>query len=96
MLNDNYVAQDERQIRASFGEQFVSQMPISDKGIWTGPVQSSFGVHLVKLDRVFKKETTPLAYIEKRVISDYRQSKKEAAMFAYYQGLLEKYRIVHE
>jgi len=96
MLNENYTAQDRRQIRASFGEQFVSQMPKSAGDAWHGPVQSSFGFHLVKLDRVFKKETTPLAYIEKRVLSDYRQSRKDAAMDGYYQGLLEKYEIVRD
>jgi len=96
MLNDSFVSRGKREIISSFGPDFANEVVQLDAGSWVGPITSSFGYHLVRIERIFNKEITPLAYIEKKVLSDYRQSKMDAAMESYYQELREKYQVVYE
>lgn len=96
MLNASYVSRSEREIESIFGRIFVGQLFSLVQGQWVGPMRSSYGHHLVRLERLLPSEATPLAYIEKRVFADFSQSKTDAAMEKYYQDLLQKYDVVYE
>jgi hypothetical protein len=96
MLHSSYVTKSEREITASFGTLFTSQLFTLVQGDWVGPIRSSFGFHLVKLERILPSEATPLAYIEKRVAADYQQSRRDAAIDTYYRELLEEYGVIYE
>jgi len=96
LLNASYVSRSEREIDSIFGRVFVGQLFTLVQGQWVGPVRSSYGFHLVRLERVLPSQATPLAYIERKVIADYQQSRADAAMEKYYQGLLQKYEVVFE
>lgn len=96
LLNSSYVSRSEREIDAIFGRIFVTQLFSLIQGQWVGPVRSSFGYHLVRLERITPSEATPLAYIERKVLADYQQSQVDAAMEKYYQALLQKYAIAYE
>lgn len=96
MLTVSVTSRSEREITASFGKLFTNQLFTLVRGDWVGPIRSSFGFHLVKLERILPSEVTPLAYIEKRVVADYQQSMREAAIDAYYNELLVKYDVIYE
>lgn len=96
MLNDSYVARSEKEIIAGFGREFAGQLGSLKRGQWIGPVKSSYGFHLVKLEHLLPEEATPLASIERKVLADYRQSQLDAAKDDYYRGLLQKYQVVFE
>jgi parvulin-like peptidyl-prolyl isomerase len=96
MLGDSYVARSEKELVASFGQEFASHLGDLEIAQWVGPVKSSFGFHLVRLEKISQKEATPLAYIEKRVWADYQQKRMDSALETYYQGLREKYAVVYQ
>ena len=96
MLNESYFARSEKEVIASFGREFARHLDELQPGQWIGPVKSSFGFHLVRLEKLSQKEATPLVYIEKRVRADYRRAKMDNALEAYYQGLREKYSVVYQ
>ena len=96
MLNPSYGSKSEKEISAVFGKLFTTQLFSLVQDEWVGPVRSSFGFHLVKLQRILPSEATPLAYIEKKVAADYQQSKRDSAIDTYYRKLLEKYGVVYE
>ena len=96
LLNPSYVSRSEREIDSIFGRVFIGQLFTLVQGQWVGPLRSSYGHHLVRLERILPNEATPLAYIERKVSADYQQSRADAAMEKYYQGLLEKYEVVFE
>ena len=96
MLNSSYASRSEKEITAIFGRPFVGYLHSLVQGKWVGPIKSSFGLHLVRLERLIPTETTPLAYIEKRVYADYLQHRREVVTEAFYQDLLGSYEIVLE
>lgn len=96
MLHPGYVSKSEKEISAIFGQLFTTQLFTLVQDDWVGPVRSSYGFHLVRLERILPSEATPLAYIEKKVLADYQQSKRDAAINAYYNKLLDKYGVVYE
>jgi peptidyl-prolyl cis-trans isomerase C len=96
MLSDSYVSRNEKEIAAIFGRPFAGYLYSFVRGKWVGPIRSSFGFHLVRLERILPTETTPMAYIERKVFADYLQFRQEVAVEEYYQDLLDKYDIVLE
>ncbi|MBQ75100.1 MAG: hypothetical protein CMQ20_08750 [Gammaproteobacteria bacterium] len=96
MLNSSYASRSEKEITATFGRPFTGYLYSLVQGKWVGPIKSSFGLHLVRLERILPTETTPLSYIEKRVYADYLQHRREVVTEAFYQDLLENHEIIHE
>jgi len=96
MLSDSYVSRNEKEIAAIFGRPFTGYLYTFVQGEWVGPIRSSFGFHLIRLERILPTETTPLAYIERKVFADYLQSRQDVVIEEYYQDLLGKYEIVFD
>ena len=96
MLNESYVSRNEKEIAAIFGRAFTGYLHSLLQGQWVGPIASSFGHHLIRLERLLPTETTPLAYIESKVFADYLQYRRELVIEAYYLDLSGKYEIVIE
>lgn len=96
MLSDSYVTRNEKEITAIFGRSFAGYLYSFVLEKWVGPVRSSFGFHLIRLNRILPRESTPLVHIESKVFADYLQYRREVVIEEYYQGLLGKYEIVIE
>ncbi|HIG43818.1 MAG: peptidylprolyl isomerase [bacterium] len=96
MLNASYVNRSEKEVMASFGREFTAHLDDLQSGRWIGPIKSSFGFHLVRLEQIRQKEAAPFATIEKRVRADYQRAKTDAALATYYQDLSEKYDVVYQ
>ncbi len=94
LLSPQYVSRSAEELESTLGRLFVNQLFSLVQGRWVGPIRSSYGYHLVRLERILPGEATPLAYIERKVAADYQQSRAEAAIEAYYHTLLEEYEIV--
>jgi len=58
-------------IGAQFGERFKSTLFDLDVGRWIGPVESPFGLHLVRIDRIVASHLPPLPEIRKEVERDW-------------------------
>ena len=82
----------DRQLGQGFSEA-VNQM---EPGIWLGPVKSSYGYHLVRLEAMVPGYDPPLSEIrdevERELLADRRQEMLEKA----YERLREKYTVVVE
>lgn len=57
-----------------FGAEFFSGVAQSEEGVWSGPVVSGFGPHLVWLERYEPETLPPLEEIRERVELDWRAS----------------------
>ena len=55
-----------------FGAGFFSSVAELDEGVWSGPVRSGFGTHVVRLIRVEEATLPPLDEIRDRVELDWR------------------------
>jgi len=58
-----------------FGRGFFEQISQLPPGIWGGPVQSTYGIHLVRTLDGISAELPPLEEIRETVVKDWRNSK---------------------
>jgi peptidyl-prolyl cis-trans isomerase C len=96
MLKNHYVEQDERQVGSAFGESFAQTVVCLEPGIWHGPIESAYGLHLVK---VYDRQEGYLPEIERvraKIISDMDYENREAAKDLFYTEILRNYRVEYE
>ena len=86
----------ETSIRGQFGESFKNVVFTLDVGQWTGPVESPFGVHLVKVGRIEERRVPSLAEIRSVVERDWLADRRRSAQQALFAQLKAKYSITIE
>lgn len=86
----------ETSIRGQFGESFKNVVFTLDVGQWTGPVESPFGVHLVKVEQI-EEARVPSVFENRKVIErDWLADRRRSAQEALFDQLKAKYSITIE
>ncbi|MFN3620593.1 peptidyl-prolyl cis-trans isomerase [Sphingorhabdus sp.] len=80
-------------ISREFGDAFADSLRALPQGRWSGPVQSGFGWHAVRVREVVASGTPPLADIRQRVSNDWQVKTQATREAAAYQALLDGYDI---
>lgn len=83
-----------RAIDGTFGAGFFDAIAALPVGEWTGPVQTSFGQHLVLLTERKEARLPPLAQIRERVEQNWRMQAAKALREARFQALLSRYEVI--
>lgn len=96
MLPQSMTLSGRRQIESVFGPKFAAALETLPPGAWSGPVQSDFGVHLVRLD-LFEPERQPdLDEIREIVLRDWRDERRRKIAEQRYQTIKENYEVIVE
>lgn len=90
MLNSQYFARSKREISNTLGKEFAGTVDDFLLGQWAGPFKSSFGYHIVRLDRVDEPAVVPINSIKMKVLADYQTNQKRDKRERYIQSLLDK------
>lgn len=93
LLGDSFADQDEQALGNLFGASFAQAVLDLPVGRWSGPVESSYGLHLVKVTAMSPLETRPFADVRERLAEEWRRERQEAAQVQLLRGLLQKYRV---
>jgi peptidyl-prolyl cis-trans isomerase C len=80
-------------IDRQFGEAFAAKLIAVPKGVWSGPVTSGFGLHLVRIDAVGAAHPPKLSEVRQRVENDWRSATRLTRENQAYQMLLDGYDI---
>jgi hypothetical protein len=80
-------------IGREFGDGFADSLRNLPKGRWSGPVQSGFGWHAVRIRDFVASATPPLTDIRQRVSNDWRADTQATREATAYQALLDGYDI---
>lgn len=96
LLDTVYRDQSEQDIAAVFGPEFAASVPQLEPGIWSGPIASGYGIHLVRLDAMSAARDRPWGEVAERVRADWKYEKRREADEALYRRLLDRYDIVVE
>jgi hypothetical protein len=94
LLGDTFADQDEQALTNLFGASFaraVSELPV---GRWSGPIESSYGLHLVRITGASPPRPLPFAEVRERLAEEWRRERQEAAQAQLIDGLIRKYRLV--
>jgi hypothetical protein len=79
------------QISRIFGSDFVAELEAQPVDRWAGPVRSSYGLHLVRIEQKMPAHLPPLDEVRSAVERDWLQSQSEQAKARFFQALRERY-----
>jgi hypothetical protein len=96
LLPDEYSDSTESDVRHAFGAEFVRQLLEAEPGRWTGPLGSSYGLHLVFIDEVSTGRPAELAEVREAVEREWRDRHRREQAEAFYAALLERYEVTVE
>jgi len=94
VLSADYAQRTQVEVAREFGQAFAEQLFATPLGQWEGPLESGYGVHLVRIQERIAATVPAFDTVRSKVkdnfIADQRQEASESA----YQHLRERYKIV--
>jgi len=85
---------DERAVANRFGAKFAARIFELMPGPWQGPIESSKGIHLVRISALVPGNLRPFEDIRGEVLERWREQRERESEEKYFVGLLKKYRLV--
>jgi hypothetical protein len=79
-----------------FGENLAKQLATIKLGEWAGPIESSYGLHLVRVDARVPGAAPPLANVRDSVLRDLLNDRRKQELDAQYSKLRARYTVVVE
>jgi hypothetical protein len=83
-------------ITSQFGASFKDSLFALEAGQWTGPVESPFGLHLIRIDQIVEARVPALAEIRSVVKRDWLSDRRNKARQVLFDELRAKYTITIE
>jgi len=83
-------------ISAQFGNSFMTALFALETGGWTGPIDSPFGLHLVRIEKIIAGAVPPLADIRAEVEREWLVDFRATAQQAIIDEMQSKYTVTIE
>jgi hypothetical protein len=80
-------------VARTFGEEFAAGLTPLPLGVWSGPIASSYGIHLVRLRAKKAGEAPPLSEVREQVLREWMHAKKQDIEAQRLNALLERYTV---
>ncbi len=80
-------------IDRTFGGDLASALQTREVGVWAGPVQSGYGVHIVRVTEQIPSRFPPLSEIREKVENEWREARASDLSEAIYEELRQRYSI---
>ncbi len=84
----------EDQLSRTFGTAFRDALVSLEVGEWAGPVESGFGLHLVKITPRVESRIPDWTEVSDRLVSDMQYEGRKAAEDQFYAEILPRYQVV--
>jgi len=79
-----------------FGEKFAKELNKTQLGTWAGPIESSYGFHLVHVNARIQEVAPPLANVRESVLRDLLSDRRKQELDTQYEKLRARYTVVVE
>ena len=79
-----------------FGEKFAKELTKTQLGTWAGPIESSYGLHLVRVNARIPEVAPPLANVRESVLRDLLSDRRKQELDTQYEKLRARYTVVVE
>ena len=83
-------------IASTFGRGFRDAVLSLPVGRWEGPVESGFGLHLVKITRRGESRIPELVEVQQRVMADMQYEGRKAAEEQFYAEILPRFQLEYD
>jgi parvulin-like peptidyl-prolyl isomerase len=94
LVEREFHEETEQSISGAFGPDFARAVFSLNSGAWSGPVESGYGWHLVRVSTRRDSQLHPLADVRARVAEEWRREQERAGKQRYLDELRGKYSIV--
>jgi parvulin-like peptidyl-prolyl isomerase len=78
-------------IANAFGDEFARQIDEAPPGQWAGPIESAFGLHLVRVDERAAGKAPALAEIRPLVLREWQSAERRRQNSSFLATLRSKY-----
>jgi peptidyl-prolyl cis-trans isomerase C len=96
MLDDTYRDRTMPDIEAVFGRDFAQSLFELNPGVWSGPIASGYGLHLVRIEERIMARVPALGEVEAQVRNDWSYDQRRQANEAIFERLSARYTVVIE
>lgn len=86
--------QDEQDLASIFGREFAVSVMKAPADAWSGPIVSSYGVHLVRVMRRGEPQPVDLAAVREAVLRDFLDERRRAANDEVLARMKENYEVL--
>lgn len=93
LIGDSLANQDERALASLFGAAFAKTVFAQPVGRWSGPLASTYGLHLVHVTEISPAQRRSFDESRERLAAEWRRERQEAASRRLLHDLVRKYRV---
>jgi len=94
LIEREYARADAQEVGAVFGPDFAGKVFALDPGRWHGPLASSYGFHLVRVNERQAVEPRPYGEVRDQLLEEWHRTAQARAREQFFAGLLKKYDVV--
>jgi hypothetical protein len=88
-----FAGREPDELAALFGPEFARQLAAQPVGRWRGPLQSSYGAHLVLVESRSEPRAVTLDEVRPKVLRDYDEQRRRSANQEVFERLKQRYQI---
>ena len=96
LLERRFNAISRREVARIFGEEFAARLVALAPGVWQGPIESGYGVHLVFVHDRLSPALPDLAEVREEVRRELLDARREESVRKFYEALLRRYTVTVE
>jgi len=93
LLQSEYLDLDDEALENALGPDFATRVRDLEPGVWHGPVASTYGFHLVRVDERRAAEPRPFEEVREQVLLDWQYAEGVKAEEQFFAALLAKYEL---
>lgn len=95
-LGNHFERYSRRELIAVLGRGFADAVFAAEPGTWQGPLQSTRGLHLVRVNEVSEARQLPFEQLRPYIQADWLAARREASVAAKLERIRDRYRILIE
>jgi len=88
-----FAESETQEITALFGGEFATQLATLREGEWSGPVESSYGLHVVRVEARGAVQPARLDAVRATVVRDFNEERRNTANREIFEKLRERYQV---
>jgi len=94
LVDSEIVDADMQSVAGQFGREFAEAVFKLKPGAWNGPIESGYGLHLVRVSEVKPANRREFSEVKTQVLEYWREQRQRQDNEKYFASLLKKYDVV--
>ena len=94
LVDSEIVDADMQSVAGQFGQEFADAVFALKPGAWNGPIESGYGLHLVRVSEVKLAKRREFSEVKTQVLEYWREQRQRQDNEKYFASLLKKYDVI--